>query len=66
MEVEKKAADSREACAGQEDIHAKKQHTAPEKLPQPEQSAGGHTVAVMGLKKERENPPWRRLCRSVR
>lgn len=50
MEVEKKAAGGCEGCAGQEEIHAKKQHTAPEKLPQPEQSSIKHTIAVMSGK----------------
>jgi Mrp family chromosome partitioning ATPase len=50
MEVEKKAAGGCEGCAGQEDAHARKQHAAPEKLPQPEQSSIKHTIAVMSGK----------------
>ncbi|MDI3538789.1 MAG: hypothetical protein PWP58_1532 [Bacillota bacterium] len=50
MEVEKKAAGGCEGCAGKEETHAKKQHAAPEKLPQPEQSSIKHTIAVMSGK----------------
>ncbi|MDK2856590.1 MAG: hypothetical protein PWQ41_1397 [Bacillota bacterium] len=50
MEVEKKAPGGREAGAGKENTGGKKQHGAPQKLPQPKESSIKHTVAVMSGK----------------